>query len=254
MPQAFEFLNHPYPLAFAHRGAHRGCEENTSAAFAKAVQLGYQYIETDVQATRDGVPVLFHDDTLSRVLGISGGVSDYPWSELAQMRTPAGEPLLRLEDALTDFPRVRFNLDAKFDEAVEPLAEAIRRCNAVKRVCVGSFDVRRTLRVRALLGENLCWSPGHGGVGGVWLAGWGLPSPAIDFPVVQVPPNFHAIPVATPRFVRAAHARGVQVHVWTIDDEEEMKRLLEIGVDGLMTDQPCILKRVLEDRGQWLPS
>ena len=95
MPQVFEFLNHPYPLAFAHRGAHLGCEENTWAAFAKAVQLGYRYVETDVQATRDGVPVLFHDDTLSRVLGISGGVSDYPWSELAQMRTPAGEPLLR---------------------------------------------------------------------------------------------------------------------------------------------------------------
>ena len=87
---------------FAHRGAHLGCEENTWAAFAKAVQLGYRYIETDVQTTRDGVPVLFHDDTLSRVLGISGGVSDYTWSELAQMRTPAGEPLLRLEDALTD--------------------------------------------------------------------------------------------------------------------------------------------------------
>ena len=174
MPQVFQFLNHPYPLAFAHRGAHLGCEENTWAAFAKAVQLGYRYIETDVQATRDGVPVLFHDDTLSRVLGISGAVSDYPWSELAQMRTPAGEPLLRLEDALTDLPRVRFNLDAKFEEAVEPLAEAIRRCNAVKRVCVGSFDARRTLRVRALLGENLCWSPSHEGVGGVWLAGWGL--------------------------------------------------------------------------------
>ena len=251
MPRAFEFLSHPYPLAFAHRGAHLGCEENTRPAFVKAVQLGYRYIETDVQATRDGEPVIFHDDTLARVLGVSGRVSDYGWSELSQMRTLGGEPLLHLEDALTEFPRVRFNLDAKFDEAVEPMAEAIRRCNALKRVCVGSFDVRRTLRVRALLGESLCWSPSHRGVAGVWLAGWGLPSTAINFPVVQIPPNFRGIPIATPRFVRAAHARGVQVHVWTINDETEMMRLLDIGVDGLMTDQACILKRVLEERGQW---
>ena len=134
MPEKFEFLNHPYPVAFAHRGAHLDREENTWAAFAKAVQLGYRYIETDVQATRDGVPVLFHDDTLSRVMGIWGRVSDYPWSELAQMRTPAGEPLLRLEDALTDFPRVRFNLDAKIGQAVEPAPggdhPALQRCQA----------------------------------------------------------------------------------------------------------------------------
>ena len=73
----------------------------------------------------------------------------------------------------------------------------------------------------------------------------------MDFPVVQVPPAFRGIPVATPRFVSAAHARGIQVHVWTIDDEAEMTSLLDIGVDGLMTDRPSVLKRLLERRGQW---
>src|SRR5688500_19159479 len=107
-PRRFEFLSHPYPLAFAHRGAHLGCEENTVAAFAKAVQLGYRYIEADVQASNDGVPVLFHDDTLWRVMGGSGRVDDYPWSELSRLRTASGEALVTLEDALTTFPSTRF--------------------------------------------------------------------------------------------------------------------------------------------------
>jgi glycerophosphoryl diester phosphodiesterase len=250
-PARFEFLSHPYPLAFAHRGAHLGCEENTMAAFDRAVQLGYRYIETDVQASSDGVPVLFHDDTLTRVMGASGRVQDYPWSELSRLRTPGGEALVPLEDALTSFPGTRFNLDAKTDKAVDPMARAIRRCDALRRVCVGSFDVRRTLRLRRLLGEDLCWSPSHRGVAAIWLAGWSLPVTATAFPVVQVPPTFRGIPVVTPRFVSAAHARGIQVHVWTIDEEEEMASLLDIGVDGLMTDRPTVLKRVLEARGQW---
>ncbi len=250
-PRRFEFLSHPYPLAFAHRGAHLGCEENTMAAFAKAVQLGYRYIETDVQASRDGVPVVFHDDTLARVMGAPGRVDDYPWSELSRLRTPGGEALVPLEDALTSFPNTRFNLDAKVHNAVEPMARAIRRCDALQRVCVGSFDVRRTLRLRRLLGEDLCWSPSHRGVAALWLAGWSLPLPATEFPVVQVPPTFRGIPVVTPRFVSAAHARGIQVHVWTIDEEEEMAKLLDLGVDGLMTDQPSVLKRLLQKRGQW---
>ena len=247
----FDFLDHPFPLAFAHRGAHESAEESTMPALAEAVRLGFRYIETDVQVSRDGVPILFHDDTLARVLGRNGRVRDHSSHELAQLRTPGGETLVRLDEALSTFPRTRFNLDAKSDAAVAPMADAIRRCGALGRVCVGSFDVRRTLRLRELLGAGLCWSPSARGVGRLWLAGWGLPMAAIAFPVAQIPTHYRGIPLATQRFVAAAHARGVQVHVWTVDEEGEMERLLDMGVDGLMTDRPRLLKQVLMRRGEW---
>jgi glycerophosphoryl diester phosphodiesterase len=253
-PARFEFLDHPRPLAFAHRGGALEGEENTMAAFCNAVRLGYRYLETDVQASRDGVAVIFHDDTLERVMGVPGRVADLTWADLSRLRTTGGETLPRLDELLATWPEVRVNLDPKSDAAVEPMADIIRRANALPRVCVGSFDVRRTLRLRKILGEELCWSPSHGGVARMWLAGWGLPLGAPEFPAIQIPPAFRGLPLATPRLVSAAHAQGGQVHVWTVDDETEMERLLDIGVDGLMTDRPTLLKRVLERRGKWTSS
>jgi glycerophosphoryl diester phosphodiesterase len=249
--QSFPFLDHPRPLAFAHRGGALEVEENTPAAFAHAASLGFRHVETDVQASSDGVVVVFHDADMARMTGEQARVCDCSFADLAKIRTRRGEPIMRLEDALTSFPDLRFNIEPKSDEVVRPLAEAIRRCGAIDRVCVGCFDVRRTLLLRELLGERLCWSPGYRGVLGAWLAGWGLPVSVGGFPALQIPPAWRGIPIATPRFVAAAHERGIQVHVWTIDDEAEMERLLEIGVDGLMSDRPARLKAVLERRGQW---
>ena len=99
--------------------------------------------------------------------------------------------------------------------------------------------------------QDLCWSPAHRGVLGLWLRGWGLPLPSAGFPVVQVPRAFRGIEVVSARFVRAAHASGVQVQVWTVDDPADMHHLLDIGVDGLMTDRPAVLKSVLVARGVW---
>ena len=250
-PTGFAFLDHPRPLAFAHRGGALEAEENTMPAFENAARLGYRYIETDVQASRDGVVVIFHDDTLERLTGAPGRVAERDWSELAQLRTRDGAGLVRLDETLETFPDIRFNIEPKSDASVEPLAELIRRMDAVDRICVGSFDQRRTDRVRTALGPHLCWSPSFAGVAAVWLAGWGLPMPAPKAPALQVPTTYHGINVVTPRTIRAAHARGVQVHVWTVDEAAEMERLLDMGVDGLMTDRPTLLREVLERRGAW---
>lgn len=247
----YPFLDHPQPLAFAHRGGGLENEENTLAAFSHAASLGFRYIETDVQASRDGVPVVFHDADLARMTGEPGRIGDHDWCNLAQMRTRGGEPIMRLEDALGGFPVTRFNIEAKSDAAVEPLAQAILRCDAVERICIGGFDIDRTLRLRRLLGENICWSPSYRGVLGVWLAGWGLPMTTGAFPALQIPRSFRGIAIATPRFIAAAHARGMQVHVWTVDEAPEMDRLLDMGVDGLMTDRPSLLREVLMRRGAW---
>jgi glycerophosphoryl diester phosphodiesterase len=247
----FPFLDHPGPIPFAHRGGSLEAEENTPAAFAHAAALGFRYIETDVQASSDGVAVVFHDDDMMRMTGEPGRIRDRSFAELSRIRTRGGEPIARIEDVLTGFPDIRFNIEPKTDDAVAPLAEAIRNCDAIDRVCVGCFDVRRTLRLRKLLGERLCWSPGHAGVLGAWLAQWGLPITVGDFPALQIPPHWRGIALATPQFVSTAHARGIQVHVWTIDEEAEMERLLDIGVDGLMSGSPSRLKAVLERRGAW---
>lgn len=249
----FPFLDHPLPIAFAHRGGALEVEENTMPAFAHAARLGYSHVETDVQATRDGVAVVFHDDTLERMAGRPERVDALSWSDLARVRTRCGAEIPRLDALLDAFPQFFVNLEAKSDAAVEPMAAAIRRANAVRRVCVGSFAPARTARLRAALGPDIAWSPAHEGVFRLWLAGWGLPAGQAAFPAVQVPTHHKGIPVVTPRFVRAAHARGIQVHVWTVDDAPEMEALIERGVDGLMTDRPTLLKSVLERRGLWRP-
>ncbi|MCX7645203.1 MAG: glycerophosphodiester phosphodiesterase [Rhodobacteraceae bacterium] len=249
--RAHPFLDHPRPIAFAHRGGAREAEENTVPAFARAAALGFSHVETDVQATADGVAVIFHDDTLERMAGRPERIDRLTWAELARVRLKGGGEVPRLDAVLEAFPGLFLNLEAKSDAAVEPMARAIRAAGALARVCVGSFAPARTARLRALLGEGLAWSPAHAGVARLWLAGWGLPVPRPAFPAVQVPVGFRGIPVVTRRFVAAAHRRGVQVHVWTVDEEAEMARLIDLGVDGIMSDRPTLLRAVLARRGLW---
>ena len=249
--KTYPFLDHPRPIAFAHRGGALEAEENTMAAFAHAVRLGYTHVETDIQATRDGVAVVFHDDTLERMTGEPERVADLTWEELSKRRTKGGEAIPLLDELLEEWPGLCVNLEPKSAAAVDAMAHAILRAGAIGRVCVGAFEASHTRRLREILGPELCWSPAHAGVFRLWLAGWHLPVAVPEFPCVQVPVRFRGIPLVTRAFVKAAHARGVQVHVWTVDDEAEMVRLLDIGIDGLMTDRPSLLRRVLERRGAW---
>ena len=220
------------------------------AAFEAAVRLGYRYLETDVHVTADGVLVAFHDDTLDRASDGTGRISELPWAEVSRARVD-GEPIPLLEDLLAAFPGARVNIDPKKDSAVEPLAEVIRRTGAVDRLCVGSFSDRRLARIRRLVGRRLCTSLGPGGVARLRLASIGAPVGPLPAPCAQVPVRARGIGLVDRRLLTAAHRRGMQVHVWTIDDEGEMERLLDLGVDGLMTDRPGVLKKVLERRGHW---
>lgn len=223
-------------------------------AFERAVRLGYRYVETDAHVTRDGALIAFHDDRLDRVTDHRGRIADLDWETIRGARV-AGEPIPLLADLLGAWPKLRINIDPKSDAAVAPLAAAIERTAAIDRVAVGSFSDRRLTRIRTLLGPRLCTSLGPRAVLGLRLGSYGLPGArALDGGCVQVPVRHFGLPVADARFVRAAHARGLQVHVWTINDPEEMRRLVALGVDGLMTDRPETLKRVLEELGRWSPS
>ena len=252
MAHRWPFLDHPGPLAFAHRGGASDAPENTLPAFARAVELGYRYVETDAHVTSDGVLLAFHDDVLDRVTDHRGVVADLPWSTVAEARVDGLEPIPLLEDLLGTWPDLRVNIDPKHDAAVDPLAEAIERTGAIDRVCVGSFSDRRLRRLRRRLGERLCWSLGPAGIARARLGSIGAPVGPIPAPCLQVPVRQGRLTIVDQRFVEHAHRHDAQVHVWTIDDADEMARLLDLGVDGIMTDRPAVLREVLEARGEWV--
>lgn len=245
------FLDHPGPLPFAHRGGAGDWPENTMPAFEGAVALGYRYVETDVHVTSDGVLLAFHDDKLDRVTDRTGLIRELPWSEVQRARVDGLEPIPLLEDLLGTWPDLRVNIDPKHDSAVDALATTIARCGAIDRICVGSFSDARIARLRARLGPRLCTSLGPKAVARLRAASFGLPAGRFVGDCAQVPPG-RTVPLVDHRFVRAAHHRGMQVHVWTIDEATEMHRLLDLGVDGIMTDRPSVLRDVLVERGQWV--
>jgi glycerophosphoryl diester phosphodiesterase len=286
MPTAF--LDHPRPLAFAHRGGAAHAPENSWRAFEHAVGLGYGYLETDVQATADGVLIAFHDRTLDRVTGQPGRVSRLTLEEIAGARIGGTEPIPVLEDVLGAWPDVRFNIDVKDAPAIAPLARVLRRTSAWDRVCVVSFSASRLRATRRALDRPVCMAASPLGTAMVRFGGPPAPrgsrgphrgrlkrepaAPAAaaarrlvtvdgrpprplaerlagaDVRCLQVP-----VPVATPSFIGRAHKLGLQVHVWTVNDRPTMEGLLDLGVDGIMTDETVTLREVLIGRGQWHP-
>jgi glycerophosphoryl diester phosphodiesterase len=221
-------------------------------AFEFAVSLGYRYLETDVHVTADGVLLAFHDDDLQRTTGRPGRISELPYQEVKTALVSGQEPIPLLEDILGTWPDARVNIEAKSDAAVDPLNEVIRRAGAVERVCIGSFHGRRITRAREALGPSLCTS-----VGPLdtlrWRIASSLPGRPLmpSGPCAQVSTTYWGVPLVTARTLAAAHTTGMQVHVWTIDEPDEMRGLLDLGVDGLMTDRPAVLKEVLVERGEW---
>ncbi|MDI3406554.1 glycerophosphodiester phosphodiesterase [Streptomyces cavernicola] len=246
------YLDAPAPIAFAHRGGTADGLENTAVAFRRAVDSGYRYLETDVHATADGKLVAFHDATLDRVTDSGGRISTYKWAEMQHARVAGSEPVPLFEDLLEEFPEACWNVDIKAEPALRPLVDLIRRTRAWDRVCVGSFSESRVARAQQLAGPRLATSLGTRGVAALRLRSYGIPAALRRSAVAaQVPEVQSGVRVVDHRFVRTAHALGLQVHVWTVNDRERMAALLDLGVDGIMTDHLGTLVEVLKERGAW---
>ncbi len=246
------FLDLPGPLAFAHRGGAAEGLENTMTAFRRAVDLGYRYLETDVHATADGRLVAFHDDTLDRVTDGGGRIADLTWARVRRARVGGREPVPLFAELLEAFPGARWNIDVKAEAALAPLLAELEEADAWDRVCVGSFDERTAARAQRLAGRRLATSLGTRGVRGLRLRAYGFPYAVRRSAVcVQVPVRHGRIRVVDAAFVRAAHRLGMQVHVWTVNDADTMRALLDLGVDGIMTDHIELLREVLTERGAW---
>lgn len=251
------FLQHPTVLAFAHRGGayHPEVEglENTAAAFRHAVDLGYSYLETDVHVTSDGVLLAFHDEVLDRVTDRTGSIATSTYDEVQRALVGGRERVPTLSDLFDAFPEVRFNIDLKAEAAAPALAAFIEERGAWDRVLVGSFSRRRLATFRRLTRGRIATSA-HPLEVVAYLLLPGRVARALTRgrPVaLQVPHRRGPLTVAGSRLLRHAHRAGLHVHVWTIDDPEEMTALLDRGVDGLITDRTDILRDVLRSRGQW---
>lgn len=246
------FLDHPRPLAFAHRGGASHFPENSWKAFEHAVGLGYAYLETDAHATSDGTVVAFHDKTLDRVTDGAGTIARLTAAQVAAARIAGTEPIPLLAELLTSWPGHRFNIDVKDEPVIGPLIGVLRATNAWDRVCITSFSGRRLSATRALLPRPVCMATPPAAVGAIKA---GTPASALAarfarqwIRCAQVP-----VQVATGLFIRRAHAAGLQVHVWTVNDPETMTTLLDRGADGLMTDRTEALRDLLITRGEWRP-
>jgi len=245
-------------IAMAHRGGALHPEipgvENTLHAFRHAVALGYDYLETDVHATSDGVLLAFHDAALDRVTDHQGRLSELTADEVATARIGGEHAVPTIAELLEEFPGCRFNIDVKAPGAVRPLAELVERTSTHDRICVGSFSQRCLDAFRRASRGRVATSASPAEVG-VFLT---VPSGRAArlatrgrVSALQVPHRRGPVPVVTRSLVRRAHAAGAHVHVWTVDEVAEMEELLDLGVDGLITDRTDVLKQVLGRRGQW---
>jgi glycerophosphoryl diester phosphodiesterase len=250
---AHPYLDLPTPLAFAHRGGAADGDENTAEAFGRAVELGYRYVETDTHATSDGVAVVFHDRDLRRMAGDRRRVHDVTWRDLASLRVGGAAAVPRLDEVLDAWPQIRFNIDVKAAPAIGPAAAAVRRAGVAGRVLLASFSDDRLARIRREVGPDVATSMGARSVAKLWAAarlGRPVRVPA-GVVAAQVPARQGGVRVVNRRFVDRAHRLGLQVHVWTIDDPTEMRELLDLGVDGIMTDRIDVLRAVYSARGHW---
>lgn len=244
-------------LAFAHRGGAGHPDlaglENSLTAFRHAVALGYTYLETDAHATSDGVLLAFHDRVLDRLTSTGGTIAETAYVDLRTVLLGGREPIPRVEDLLEELPEARFNIDLKSDAAVAPLADLVERTHAHDRVCVGAFSGRRLRAFRRLVSRPVATSFGPVGVGLSRFAPTTLAARVLRGPgdALQVPHRHLGMRIVTPGFLARAHAADRPVHVWTVDDPQEMHDLLDLGVDGLMTDRTDLLREVLVSRGQW---
>ncbi len=250
--------DHTGPLAIAHRGGMGLGPENTLAAFGRATALGLTYLETDVHTTRDGHVVCFHDATLRRVTGHPGRITDLDLAEVRRLRVDGTEPVPTLTEAMATFPEARFAIDLKDEASIGPMARLLRANPGwADRICVaGSWSrwlrrlqdeapgVTTALGWRSLTSLVAC---SRSGVRPLGVRSTGSAGAAF----AHVPLRLGRLPIHSQRVIARAHDLGIRVVVWTVDDATTMRALLDMGVDGIITDRPDVLREVLIGRGEW---
>jgi len=256
------YLSHEHPIRLSHRGSRVLWPQNTMPAFRGAMDLGCRYLETDLHVTADGKVVIFHDDHLDDLTNGTGKVWESEWGHLATLDaaywfdpehdyplrgTGIGIPLFA--DAAGALPDALWNLDLKQRGIEQTVADEIARLHLEERVLIGSFHDSRIKRFRRIIKGTVATSAGPRETARALAAAAAGRAPGGPADAFQVPEGVGPLKVAGRRFVEAAHRAGKQVHVWTVNDPGTMHRLLDLGVDGIVTDRPDLLNEVLKERG-----
>ena len=229
----------------AHRGGAEESLENTIESFEYSISLGCKYIETDVQVSSDGIPYIFHDDDLKRICGIPKKFDSLSSQEIDKINIFDVHKIPKLIDVLDVFPDTNFQIDFKTDEVVQPALDAIKKSKAFERVCVASFNSKRLKGVRKNY-PDICISMGPKEVYKTLAASFNLYKNNIPGDCLQIPMSYYGIKVVTKRFVNFLKLNGLKVMVWTINDVETFKFLIDLNVDGIITDRPKLLFEILK--------
>lgn len=255
------YLDAEYPLRFAHRGSRVLWPENTAEAFQGAVDLGYTYIEIDVRMTGDGVVVVFHDATLERTTNGAGRVDRWDFADLRRLdagwwfNESDGYPLRgtgvrvrSLDEVFSTWPELRFNIDLKDPNLEWAVADIIKRHRREQSTLVASFVDHRIAKFRRVTQGTVAVSAGPSATAAMLAAsrvGATVRRPVVAY---QLPFDYRSCPIDT-KLVTAIHAAGAQLHTWTVNEATDMNRLLDLGVDGIVTDRPDVLNDVMRKRG-----
>jgi len=237
----------PGVLAIAHRGGRSLGPENTMETFERSFALGYRYLETDVRTTSDGVCVAFHDRTLRRVTGRPGRIADLTWDEARRLRVDGTAAVPRLDELLAAWPGVRWVIDVKQPTSLVSLVRVLRRAGAARRICLSGTWQRWLDDAAEALGPQVSTALGWGNLPR-YLAGGG-PFPRARY--VHLPLMAGSWRVPSPALVARSHERGLRVVVWGVDRATDIHRLLDDGVDGIITDHPDVLREALVARDAW---
>ena len=241
------YLDFPGIAVLAHRGGALEANENTLESFQYADEIGCEYIETDVQVSSDGIPYIFHDEDLSRIVGERKNFNELSSSEINNLVIFIDHKIPTLESVLLSLPNTLFQIDVKTDDVALPALQVIEKCGALDRVCIASFSSNRLEVVREKF-PNICISMGPKEIIKTLLASFGLYSKPIHGDCLQVPIYYYGIKIVTQRFINFVQSQGLKIIVWTINDIKSMNKLMDMGVDGIITDKPMELKRLLTKR------
>lgn len=254
------YLSLEHPIRLAHRGSRVLWPENTMVAFQGAVDLGYRYLELDVRVTADGVVVVHHDATMERTTDRVGAIAALEFDDVRRADAgyrfgdDTGYPhrgkglvVPTLEEVFLTWPDVHVNIDLKAPRAEWAVADVIARTGRHDQVMIGSFHDARVARFRRVTGGRVATSVGPARALTMWTSSR-LRRPARHrAQAFQMPFDYRGFPIDR-RFIDAVHASGAQIHVWTVNEPSDMRRMLDLGVDGIVTDRPDLLNEVLADR------
>ena len=230
-------------IGLSHRGNSKNFIENSFEAFNSVIQMGYKYIETDLRMTLDGEVIAFHDPNLRRLFNLDLWVKDLTFNEIANLFKEKKCRLLTLEDTLKEFPHVNFNIDLKVKEVIQQSIEIVRDLNAFDRVCFASFHSSHTKKI-LLNNRNAIVSMSMKDV--ALFKFFKIHNKRIK--VIQIPIKWKGIKLLTRNLMQEAYKNNLLVHVWTVNDEVTINNLIDIGVNGIITDKPELLMKTMKER------